>query len=224
MYLSSVNQACLRIFFALISLSFSSLSVAQISHGSLGNSEVGVNLFQFSNVNEYYWVDPFVGVITPSFGITYKQSLTFNRTLRLSSSFVDLYSYQKSDGFSHSEEENSEKTIDLSLGLQWIVERGKVSTYIFTDLYQAVGTGSRKGYSYGCFGGGEYDDDYKFYKVGLAPGFGVNLQLTRLISLSAESNTHFFKAFYTLDHYNSTSQIIQVNVNPISRFSINFRL
>ena len=129
------------------------------------------------------------------------------------------------DGHTFGSELNAyNKGVNFSIGYEWTVTKGRLSTYLTFDVIQAFGQRSRDGYYYGCWSSGSYDDKHNYYQLGIAPGLGLDISLTKRWSVNLESNTVARKEIRSetfVDYWNPQFKIM---INPISRFSLNYRL
>ncbi|MFT5724757.1 MAG: hypothetical protein ACI9JN_001879 [Bacteroidia bacterium] len=191
-------------------------------------TEVGINLFHYTAFTVYNneTLKSFSGSMMPRVGITLKKHVKVNSALRFSINYVTRASHRQDNGGAtfHYDIKKTERSMDLTLGLERHISGGRISTYIFTDLFQNVGRRHRNGYYAGCWDAGKFDDSHHFYQVGLTPGFGMKLKLSQRFALNVETNTRLISEFNTVGHYNTLNPRFQMSINPISRFSLNYRL
>ena len=208
---------------------FSTSGIAQVNSIKEKKSiEIGINLIQFSDFTRFsVYGESFSGILMPQLGIQLKQNVNQNSARRLSLNYYQTEVHKKEGGPSHtfgSEINAYDKGINVNVGMERLISKGTITSYLFIDLYQSFGTRTRDGFYYGCWSSGSYDEQHNYYKVGLAPGLGIDISLSRKLSVNLETNSRFIKEFKKAnnnDHWNPPHKI---TINPISRLSFNYRL
>lgn len=192
----------------------------------LTNHQVGVNLFQFRDLAHYDFYNTFSGNIVPRIGISYKAQVKTLVSLRAFTSYSSKFSHHTDGGHVYDaawDYIDKERYVDLSLGLEQRMSKGRISTYLFGDIYQQFGNRSRKGSSYGFAGPVIFDDSYNYYQIGLATGVGMKINLTKQLNINIESHIRAVHESGSYGAYDYRHGKYQVNYNPISRFSLNYR-
>lgn len=187
--------------------------------------EIGLNTFQFSDFTKFsVYEKPFSGILMPLIGVQLKIKKNMTVSHRFSMNYFQTEVHKLEQGYTFGSNLNAyNKGLDIKIGYEWLISKGRTSTYMVLDMIQVVGKRQRDGYYYGCFDAGSYDDEHTYYQVGFAPGVGIDIPLGSKFSLNLESNVvaqrEFRREAYS-DYWNPKHRLM---INPLSRFSLNYR-
>lgn len=199
-------------------------SIKHFSH------EFGVNVTRSSDIAPFEY-DPFAlyenakGFLIPNFGLSYRVQFKPRSSFR---AFVGHYRESK-HFFGNSYETawdfiNEERKFDLTLGLERRISTGKHTAYVFGDVFQLFGNRTRYSAKQFFHVHNHRETSYKYYQLGLASGVGAKLNITNNWYLNLELQVRITEEFKPDEHQTILISRFQHYVNPISRFSLNYRL
>jgi len=223
-----MNRLTKLIFLVIIFIASSQYSTGQPRNTiKLSNHQIGVNPFQFTDLAHYDLNGSVSGNLFPSFGLTYKTQVKPHTSFRAFTSYFSNSSHHLSGNRINDaswDYMKESRKVDLTLGLEQHMSFGRISSYMFTDVFQQFGNRKRYGYSVSFAVPSTFDDSFNFYQLGLAAGVGVNLTLTDKFHLNIESHIRGLREFKANGFYDNRHSKYQAYFNPMSRLSLNYRL
>ena len=205
------------------------VSLCSIKPDSLSKHNIGINFLRITDLEFYsgFSASYSNGINSPT-GVYYQYKFASRYSGRIGvhygSNSYTLENLQVFDGGT-TLIQNWYKYVNIDLGVQYLINRnGRLHYFGLFDIYQRFGNGSaltlRQGYMTEYY---FHDYDYHYHELGFNFGFGCNIPISDAISFAIESNLQVGqeissnrpsgKLDYTISHF-----------NPISRFSLNYRL
>jgi hypothetical protein len=196
---------------------------------SYSKHTIGVN---FLRITDFDFHNGFIPRYTKGFntltGMYYQYKHTARRSLRLGVNYdknsITLTQLPNYDGGNMTTVMNY-RHINVDLGASYRINKNGIVGFIgIFEMYQRIGNGFKYQENYGYMTQSyNYHYDYRFYELGLNLGLGINVPISSKISLSIETNLQMGREVYSNRPVKQKDYTL-THGNPISRFSLNYRL
>jgi hypothetical protein len=216
-----MNQLLKSFFLIALSICISANVSAQSEKPTI---EIGVNFLQFTVLPSDDLGEFDDAYLMPSIGLSFKtyKKPTFVHRVSLN--------YLNRNGFTDNNFNSgfftplrNDKGLNVTLGIERLFAMGKLQTYVLADVYLMYG--KREVYAPGpCLSCWDSFALYQYFQIGLTSGFGSKLRLSDKLYANIEMNVRFVRELKKNEFSNNNFGNYQFFINPISRFSLNYKL